>query len=108
VVGIAPDATLQGGVVDYEVHIRIADKSADLKPQMTASVSISGPSQRALVVPTAAVRQSEMGAFVWQRKNGVAQRTPVALGARQADLSEVRSGLLPGDTVLTGNFPESR
>ncbi len=33
VVSIAPDATVVGGVVDYEVHIRVAGGTADLKPQ---------------------------------------------------------------------------
>jgi HlyD family secretion protein len=45
VMRIAPDATIIGGVVDYEVTVRI-DKSAGLlRPQMTATVTIA-PTER--------------------------------------------------------------
>ena len=108
VVNIAPDATILGGVIDYEVRVRILDDAGDLKPQMTASVSIAGASTRTLVIPTSAIRQSELGAYVWRLRNGSAQRTSVVLGARQSDFSQLRSGLSKGDTILTGNFPEGR
>jgi HlyD family secretion protein len=105
VVGIAPDATVIGGVVDYEVRVRIIGSTRDLKPQMTASVSISGAPERSLVIPTAAIRQSALGAYVWRRRGGAPERVVVVLGMRQSDISEVRSGLARGDTVLTDGFP---
>jgi RND family efflux transporter MFP subunit len=108
VTGIAPDATINGGVVDYEVRIRIAGPVLDLKPQMTASVSIGGTSRRALLVPTTAVRQSAVGTYVWRVRQGAPERVPVVLGARQPDVTEVKSGLSPRDTVLTGGFPDTR
>ena len=108
VTGIAPDATINGGVVDYEVRIRIAGPVLDLKPQMTASVSIGGTSRRAQLVPTTAVRQSAVGTYVWRVRLGTPERIPVVLGARQPDVTEVKSGLSPGDTVLTGGFPDTR
>jgi HlyD family secretion protein len=106
VTGIAPDATLIGGVVDYEVRIRIAGPVDALKPQMTASVGIIGPTARSLVIPLAAVRQSALGAYVWRRNGHEPKQVTVVLGARQADLAEVRGGLSAGDSVLSGNFPE--
>jgi HlyD family secretion protein len=106
VVSIAPDATLIGGVIDYEVHVQIAGDTRDLKPQMTATVSIAAATTRALVVPSAAVRQSALGTFVWRRRGGAVERVNVVLGAREPDMSEIRSGLAAGDTVLTGGFPE--
>lgn len=108
VTSIAPDATISGGVVDYEVRIRISGPIADLKPQMTASVSIGGEKRRALLVPTTAVRQSAVGTYVWRLRAGVPERVPVVLGARQPDVTEVKSGLSPRDSVLTGGFPDSR
>ena len=108
VTSIAPDATISGGVVDYEVHIRISGPVADLKPQMTASVSIGGEKRRALLVPTTAIRQSPVGTYVWRLRAGVPERVPVVLGARQPDVTEVKSGLSPRDSVLTGGFPDSR
>jgi HlyD family secretion protein len=56
---IAPDATIIGGVVDYEVTVRI-DNAAGLLPQMTTTVTIVGPS-RPLVIPPAAIRQGASG-----------------------------------------------
>ena len=37
---IAPDATIVGGVVDYEVTLRLTGSTQGLKPQMTTSVTI--------------------------------------------------------------------
>ena len=108
VTSIAPDATIQGGVVDYEVRVRIAGSVLDLKPQMTASVSIGGASRRALLIPTTAVRQSAVGTYVWRLRNGVPERVPVVLGARQPDVTEVKSGLSSRDSVLTGGFPDAK
>jgi RND family efflux transporter MFP subunit len=103
---VAPDATLIGGVVDYEVRIRIAGPVEALKPQMTASVAIVGPAARALVIPTAAIRQSALGTYVWHRNAGETKQVPIVVGARQSDIAEVRGGLAAGDSVLIGNFPE--
>lgn len=41
---IAPDATIIGGVVDYEVTIHINDTGGVLRPQMTTTVTIQEPS----------------------------------------------------------------
>ena len=38
---IAPDATVVGGVVDYETTLRLIGSTAGLKPQMTTSVTIT-------------------------------------------------------------------
>jgi macrolide-specific efflux system membrane fusion protein len=111
VVRVAPDATIISGVVDYETTIRIrpvAGDSAILRPQMTASVTISGPSRKALVVPTSAIRQTGDGVYVWRRHNGETSRVGIRTTARQPDLTQVAGGLRAGDTVLTGRFPEIR
>jgi RND family efflux transporter MFP subunit len=111
VVRLAPDATVISGVVDYETTIRVDPvprDSAILRPQMTASVTISGPSRVALTVPTRAVRQAGDGVYVWRRTNGRVSRVAVRTTARQVDVTQITSGLRAGDTVLTGNFPEAR
>ncbi len=108
VVRIAPDATVIGGVVDYEVTIRVSGDTGDLKPQMTASIAIAGKSRTSLVIPVAAVQQSPEGPYVWRRKQGAPQRVPVRLGAREREVTEVRAGLARGDTVLTGAFPTTK
>ncbi len=103
---IAPDASIVGGVVDYEVTVALRGPVADLKPQMTATVSLRGAARRGLVVPTPALRQAPAGAYVWRRRSGRAERVPVRTGARQQDLTEILGGLAPGDTVLTAGFPD--
>ncbi|HXY29544.1 MAG TPA: efflux RND transporter periplasmic adaptor subunit [Gemmatimonadaceae bacterium] len=108
VIRIAPDATIVSGVVDYEVTVQPLEGIEVLKPQMTASVSIAGTSRRALVVPSAAVRQTPDGAYVWRLRAALPQRVAVVLGARQPDLTEVRGGLAAGDSVLTAGFPEEQ
>jgi macrolide-specific efflux system membrane fusion protein len=104
---VAPDATIIGGVVDYEVTIRITSPLDGLKPQMTANVTVAVDSRRALVVPTAAVRQATDGLYVWRVSGGAPRRATVTAGARQLDVTEIRGGLAAGDTVLTGGFPET-
>ena len=106
---IAPDASVIGGVVDYEVTIRLTGDYSVLKPQMTASVNLQGASRRAMVIPIAAVRQSPQGTYAWKRRgNSPPERVAIRLGARQSDVAEVRSGLKRGDTVLTSGFPDAR
>lgn len=111
VIRIAPDATIVGGVVDYETTIRIRDDSTNrssiLRPQMTANVTIVGAPRRALVLPTIAVRQGGAGEYVWRRRGRQTVRVPVETGERRSDITQITSGLEKGDTVLTGNFPDS-
>ena len=103
---IAPDATIISGVVDYEVTIRVTSDIDGLKPQMTANIIIATETKRALVVPSAAVRQGAQGLFVWKLANGKPVQTTISAGARQLDVTEIRSGLAAGDSVLVGGFPE--
>jgi RND family efflux transporter MFP subunit len=103
---IAPDATIISGVVDYEVTIRVTSDIEGLKPQMTANIIIATETKRALVVPSAAVRQGAQGLFVWKLANGKPVQTTISAGARQLDVTEIRSGLAAGDSVLVGGFPE--
>ncbi|MDQ2890465.1 MAG: efflux RND transporter periplasmic adaptor subunit [Gemmatimonadota bacterium] len=112
VVRIAPDATVISGVVDYETTIRVTGDTAEtsrlLRPQMTASVTIEGPSSSVLVVPSNAVRQSGSGPYVWKVSAGEPARVPVSTVVRQSDYTSIARGLVAGDTVLTGKFPDTQ
>jgi RND family efflux transporter MFP subunit len=105
---IAPDATIIGGVVDYEVTLRITEGMERLKPQMTANVTIAVEGHRALVLPSAAVRQGAQGLYVWRLRGARTERVAVTAGVRQLDLTEITSGVAAGDSVLTAGFPEER
>ena len=103
---IAPDASVIGGVVDYEVTVHVLSGLAVLKPQMTASVTVFAPPRTALVVPSAAVREAPDGAYVWLRRQGAVHRVAVQPGAVEGDATAITSGLSPGDSVLLRGFPD--
>lgn len=92
---IAPDATIIGGVVDYEVTVHIDKPGGLLLPQMTTTVTIAGPRRQSLVIPPAAIRQGASGTYVWLVRRGRPKAVPTLVAAA-------------GDTVLTGNFPTER
>jgi RND family efflux transporter MFP subunit len=56
------------------------------------------------VVPAAAVDERGLKPFVMQIKNGMVKKTEVELGIHDAatETVEIRSGLVPGDTILLG------
>lgn len=56
------------------------------------------------VIPFGAVDERGLKPYVMQIKNGVVQKSEVALGIRDVatETVEIRSGLVPGDTVLLG------
>lgn len=105
VVRVAPDASVIGGVVDYEVTVRVRENQQLLKPQMTASVTIFAPSQSALVIPSTAVREAPDGAYVWLRRQGTVRRVPVQPGAIEGNDTAINAGLTAGDSVLLSGFP---
>ena len=56
------------------------------------------------VIPTAAVEERGLKPFVMRLRNGLVEKTEVELGIRDAatETVEVRSGIVPGDTILLG------
>ena len=58
-----------------------------------------------VIVPLAAVNETGVAPFVTRIRDGVAERVPVTLGARQADTEEVEivSGVAAGDVLITGS-----
>jgi len=55
----------------------------------------------ALVIPSGAVLSSPGGYYVYTVSDGKAARTPVTLGLRNDDLTEVTGGISAGDRVVT-------
>jgi RND family efflux transporter MFP subunit len=101
---IYPQAIIQDNVVNYDVVIGITDPfEGQLRPQMTASVTINLDSQKgALVVPAKAVKHEGGKAFVMvpgAGGKGATQR-PVILGRESGDFVQVKAGLSAGDKVL--------
>lgn len=85
-----------------EVRLSVQDPPAFLRTDMTVSVEITtGMKKDALVVPLEAVRDLATKApFVLVLKDGVAEKTPVTLGARGSDVVEITSGVADGAVVV--------
>ncbi len=114
---IFPSADRAKAIV--EVRVSILDADVHVKPEMTASVTFqeaasaapragtstipgtpAAPAAPIVLVPKRAVTGQGADAIVWVVNNGTASRRPVVPGPDRIDLVEVRSGLVPGETVI--------
>jgi RND family efflux transporter MFP subunit len=102
---IAPKGTIISGVVNFEVMIRIESPAEVLKPDMTANVTIRTAEREALVLPSAAIQREGADRFVWVERDGSLVRRTVAVGTREASVTEIRQGISPGDRVLVSPQP---
>jgi len=96
---IAPKATIVSGVVDYEVGIEIRN-AKELKPDMTANVTIRTARHEALLIPTAAIQRDGDQRFVFVLKDGRTEKRTVTVGVRVGDASEIKQGVLAADRIV--------
>lgn len=99
---VAPKGTIISGVVNYEVMIGIARPAPQLKPDMTANVTIETGRREVLVVPNEAIHRDDGARFVWLDAGGRPQRRDVVVGAREGGVTEIRRGLAADDKVRVG------
>ena len=102
---IAPKGAIISGVVNFEVMIDIESETGELKPDMTANVSIRTAEREAVVLPTGAVQRDGFARFVMIDDGGELVRRPVTIGTREAGYTEIRQGIAPGERVAI--LPES-
>jgi hypothetical protein len=118
---IFPSADRAKAIV--EVRVSILNPDVHVKPEMSASVtfqekrantirstsdadqvaigSASGANQAPIVlVPRRTIAEQNGQSFVWVVTGGAAMRRPVTLGAQRLDQVEVRSGVVPGETLI--------
>lgn len=100
---IDPTATIVSGVVNYQVVIEIRKGLQFLKPDMTANISIQTAKRQALVLPSVAIHRDGDRSFVYLLRDRKQEKQNVSVGARDAAVTEIVSGLKPGDRVLTEN-----
>jgi len=105
---IDPTATIVSGVVNYQVVIEIRKGVQFLKPDMTANVSVQTAKRQALVLPSVAIHRDGDRSFVYLLRDGKQEKQNVSVGARDAAVTEIVSGLKPGDRVLTENPQNSK
>jgi hypothetical protein len=95
-----------------EVRVSILDADANVKPEMTASVTFqereapkadaaaAAPAAPVVLVSRRAVIERDGQAVVWVVTGNTAARRTVTLGAERLDQVEVRNGLAPGEAVV--------
>jgi HlyD family secretion protein len=103
---IAPAATLEGGVVYYEILIRLVPTDAPIRADMTANATIVVEElSDVLTIPTWVVRvDRSTGETYVHRQVGPegdeVERVEVALGVRHEGVAQVLDGLSEGDVLV--------
>ncbi len=102
VVEIGMVGTVTQGVVNYLVTVRITDADGDIRPGMTASVTIAvAQVDEALLVPNKAIRTIGGQSILTILFEGQQITLPVKVGLTNGTLSQVISDQLrEGDTVV--------
>jgi HlyD family secretion protein len=103
VTDIAAFGSAANGTVNFTVTVEITDPSAEIKPGMTAAVSvIVNQLNDVLLVPSRAVRTVDGQRVVYVLQNNVPVSIEVTLGASANAYSQITSGdLQAGDLVVT-------
>lgn len=100
---IAPVATIEGGVVTYDVTVDLAPTDARVRADMSANVTILVEELTdVLQIPTWVIQiDRETGqTYVHRRVSGGIERVDVKLGVRHGDVVQVLDGLSEGDEVV--------
>jgi RND family efflux transporter MFP subunit len=108
---IFPSADRSKSIV--EVRVSILNPDARVKPEMSASVTFQephaartertadvAPSVPVVLVPKRAIVEQGGQTSVWVVSGATASRRAVALGPERLEQVEVRSGVVPGETVI--------
>jgi cobalt-zinc-cadmium efflux system membrane fusion protein len=82
--------------------VEVANRGGTLKPNLFADMdAVVGGGKEVLAIPAEAIITTEGASFVFVEEKGGYRRADVVLGARDDRFTEVKSGLLPGDRVVT-------
>jgi RND family efflux transporter MFP subunit len=118
---IFPSADRAKSIV--EVRVTILNADAQVKPEMTASVTFqekrasairstssvdqvqSGSAAPIVLVPKRTVTERGGQSIVWVVTSGTVARRVVTLGSDRLDQVEVKSGVVPGETVVLNPPP---
>jgi multidrug efflux pump subunit AcrA (membrane-fusion protein) len=109
---VAEEATVTSGVATFPVTVVLSGTNPSLRPGMSASVSvIINQVVGVTTVPTSAVHTTGAGSTVTLFVNGKPDPVVVTVGAADATLTQILSGVKVGDTVviatITSTIPSS-
>jgi membrane fusion protein (multidrug efflux system) len=91
------------------VKARVPNPEHKLRPGLFAKLTLEISSRKdALMVPEDAVVYGRDGTFVWRIVDGLAVSAPVELGIRQPGRVELRSGVHPGERVVSAGTHKLR
>jgi HlyD family secretion protein len=109
VISIGMVGTVSNGVVNYPVVVKITNPDSDIKPGMTASVTIiTDQVDDVLVVPNKAIHTTNGQKTVTVLFEGQQITVPVTVGLTNSSMSEVTSSQLKeGDTVVVSGTTSS-
>lgn len=102
VINIDPDSTEVEDVVYYRVKVALDETDKEIKPGMTANVTVSTASRdNVLYIPIRALHTNDAGKYVRVLKENTPTDTPITIGLK-ADNGQVEilSGLNEGDEVI--------
>jgi HlyD family secretion protein len=106
VTAIYPRAVIQSNVVNYITTIAIENSEGRLKPDMTATVTITLKERPGvLTIPDQALRREGGKRVVFRLDGGKPHAHEVRVGVRGGGFTEVIAGLREGDAVLVGEAP---
>lgn len=97
-----PDQTKVSDAIYYRTYITIDPSGRDIKPGMTANLTVkTGSRENALVIPTRSIRERDGQRYVRTIKNGNVQDADIELGLRGDEgRAEVLKGLNESDIVV--------
>ena len=82
--------------------VEVTNRGGTLKPNLFADMdAVVGGGKEVLAIPAEAIITTEGASFVFVEEKGGYRRADVVLGARDDRFAEVKSGLLPGERVVT-------
>ena len=107
----ATSTALSSGGVAYDVRLDLAETALPLFAGMTADASLlTAEKQGVVLVPNAAIRVDRTnGSYSAMRMadDGTFEEVPITVGLRDAQFTEVTSGLEVGDRVQLGGITQS-
>jgi multidrug efflux pump subunit AcrA (membrane-fusion protein) len=109
---VAEEATVTSGVASFPVTVVLSGANPSLRPGMSASVSVViNQVVGVTTVPTSAVHTTGAGSTVTLFVNGKPDPVAVTVGASDATLTQILSGVKVGDEVviatITSTIPSS-